>query len=176
VTWTPIHGNGTPAPGGTGTMDLPNVPIFVVRFDYGDSTDRTLYVGTDIGLYRTADGGDTWARYGNLPAVRVTDITSSLNGSLLRVATYGRGFWEIYPHSEQAPAAGDGDWDHDGVIDFLDAAALASRLGATPGTNFTVPAVPQYDSDVDMAGDGQLGDADVTALNSKIGTVPGSTP
>ena len=29
ATWIPIHGNGTAAPGG-GTLDLPNIPVYVV--------------------------------------------------------------------------------------------------------------------------------------------------
>ncbi|HEY5628784.1 MAG TPA: hypothetical protein VIR16_04665, partial [Candidatus Limnocylindrales bacterium] len=123
ATWTPIHGAGIAAPGGVGTMDLPNVALTVVRFDPGDPGDRTLWVGTDLGLYRTTDGGSTWARFGNLPAVRVTDISVSQNGGLLRVSTYGRGVWEVYPHSEAAAAPGNGDWDRSGVIDFLDLAA-----------------------------------------------------
>src|SRR5690348_4368147 len=38
-------------------------------------------------LFRSTDGGNTFAPYGNgLPAVRVTDIQISRNGSLLRIS------------------------------------------------------------------------------------------
>src|SRR5262249_32913348 len=47
TTFTPLSGSG-----------LPNVPVEVVRYDPGDA--QTLYAGTEIGVYRTADGGATW--------------------------------------------------------------------------------------------------------------------
>ena len=57
-------------------------------------------------MYRTTNGGTTWTRFGNgLPLVRVTDMSFSRNGGLLRIATYGRGIWEIYPH-QKAPTVG----------------------------------------------------------------------
>jgi adhesin/invasin len=88
TTWQPFHGNGT--------SDLPNVPIFAVRFDPSDSTGRTIYAANEIGVYRTTDGGQTWSRFGaNLPNVAVRDIFVAPDGSYVRIATYGRGLWEI---------------------------------------------------------------------------------
>ena len=49
------------------------------------------------GVYVSADDGASWLRWGNnLPLVNVTDLNFSI-ASLVRAATYGRGFWEIVP-------------------------------------------------------------------------------
>jgi len=62
-----------------GATALPNVPINVVKVDPGDN--QTIYAGTEIGLYRSIDGGASWARYGTgLPLVSVTDLSVALDG------------------------------------------------------------------------------------------------
>jgi hypothetical protein len=161
-TWVPLHGSGASA--------LPNVPIYVVRFDPNDPTDSVLYAGTEVGLYRSTDHGATWSEYGvGLPPARVTDLTIARNGSLIRVATYGRGIWEIHPHNEMVAQSGDGDWDQNGIIDFRDVAALATRLGSTPGGVQN----PEYDWTVDLGGTpDSLDDDDLTALVAKLGGTP----
>ena len=140
ITWTPFHGNGT-------GFDLPNVPIYVVKYDPSDTTDQTIWVGTEIGVYRTTDGGATWGPYGiGLPQVRVTDIQIANNGSLVRVSTYGRGVWEIYPNSEPALAAGSGDFDRNKVVDYFDLSSLTARMGSDPDVTTNLV----YDSSVDL--------------------------
>ncbi|HMC69206.1 MAG TPA: hypothetical protein VKJ07_08645, partial [Mycobacteriales bacterium] len=168
-TWTAFHGNGTPNPaGGPGaTFDLPNFPVYVIRYDPSDTTDRIIWVGTEFGVYRTTDGGSTWAPYGTgLPAVRVTDIRISKNGSLVRVSTYGRGVWEIYPNSEPPVASGTGDFNRTKVIDFFNLASLAARMGSTPSVTSNLV----YDSAVDLDGTSTVDDADVAALTAKFGS------
>ena len=75
---------------------LPDLPITRVYVDPKDATRNTLLAATHVGLYRTTDGGDNWAPYGNgLPTVRVHDIYMPPDGSFVRIATYGRSIWEL---------------------------------------------------------------------------------
>jgi len=103
-----------------------------------------------------------------LPAVRITDIRISANGSLLRVSTYGRGVWEIYPNSEPPVAAGTGDFDRTKVVDFFNLASLAARMGSTPAATSNLV----YDSAVDLDGSSTIDDLDVAALTAKFGGAP----
>ncbi|MCP3140951.1 beta propeller repeat protein [Pyxidicoccus xibeiensis] len=164
ATWAPLHGNGTGA-------DLPNVGINAVKYDPSDLTNNTLYVGTELGVYRTTDGGQTWHRFGNgLPLVSVTDMFISRTGAMMRVGTYGRGLWEIYPSATaEKGVSGNGDWNRDQQLDFEDLAAAASRLGTDPSTT----ARPYYDWNTDMTGAVNGTDsADLTELLNRIGGRP----
>lgn len=157
TTWTAFHGTG-----------LPNVPIEVIRFDPGDNTDQTLYAGTDLGIYRSLDGGATWARFGSgMPMVRVSDLFISKNGGMLRAGTYGRGLWEIFPGASNPHGVpGDGDFDRNLAIDFLDLGALSSRLGTTPSS-------ASYDWNLDLTGTvNAIDESDLSALLAKFGSRP----
>ena len=85
ATWTDISGN------------LPNFPVNSIVLDpRGTSGSHVIYVGTDVGLYASADGGATWQRYGSgLPNVQVTDIEIAPQLNILAVGTHGRGMYEI---------------------------------------------------------------------------------
>ncbi len=75
---------------------LPDLPVTRVYFDPQDATRNTIFAGTHVGIYRTIDGGATWETYGNgLPTVRVNDIYMPPDGGFVRIATYGRGIWEM---------------------------------------------------------------------------------
>jgi hypothetical protein len=77
---------------------LPDVGVRAVRFDASDPAGSTLYVATDVGVYRSLDAGRTWRRFGTgLPRVKVIDLYVARDGSFVRISTSGRGLWEIRP-------------------------------------------------------------------------------
>jgi photosystem II stability/assembly factor-like uncharacterized protein len=53
-----------------------------------------LFLGTELGLFISLDGGGHWARFsGNLPAVSVWDVAIHPRDSDLIIATHGRGIY-----------------------------------------------------------------------------------
>ncbi|HEY0078712.1 MAG TPA: hypothetical protein VGB73_08700 [Pyrinomonadaceae bacterium] len=73
-------------------VGIPDVPVngFVIHKATG-----YLYAGTDIGVYRSTNGGASWEAYSTgLPRVAVFDMAIA-PGGVLRIATHGRGMWEI---------------------------------------------------------------------------------
>jgi hypothetical protein len=86
---------------------LPDVPMNAFTIDPLDS--NRLYVGTDIGVYRSIDGGASWTPFSaGMPRVAVFDLEfqarSGPNPRVLRAATHGRGIWEIVLGPTAAPA------------------------------------------------------------------------
>jgi photosystem II stability/assembly factor-like uncharacterized protein len=63
-----------------------------------DTVDpNLLFLGTEFGLWISADGGQRWAQYkgSDFPAVAVRDIVVQARASDLVLATHGRGIWII---------------------------------------------------------------------------------
>jgi photosystem II stability/assembly factor-like uncharacterized protein len=66
----------------------------VIREDL--KSPRILYLGTEMGLFLSIDGGQNWAQFtGNLPKVPVRDIAIQPRESDLILATHGRGFYVV---------------------------------------------------------------------------------
>ncbi len=108
---------------------LPDLPVARVYFDPRDASRNTIYAATDVGIYSTTDGGANWNPYGNaLPTVLVNDIYMPPNGSFMRIATYGRGIWEV-SQLELLSAIVTGDTcDRDGILDNGESALLTLTL------------------------------------------------
>lgn len=75
--------------------DLPDLPVNVVAADVR-STVSVVYLGTEIGVYRSLDDGVKWHRYGQgLPNGPVIDLRLDPARNRLLAATQGRGAWLI---------------------------------------------------------------------------------
>ncbi len=93
--WTQADGNPnllTPPPANA----LPDVPVLRMLVDRNDATAQTVLAATDIGIFRTVDGGANWAPFnlGAIPAVAVFDLEQNLNGVVF-AATHGRGIFRL---------------------------------------------------------------------------------
>ena len=166
-TWTSIVGADA-------AHRLPNVAVYVVKYD--PVTATTLYAGTDLGVYISIDDGATWDRMGfGFPLISTRDLYVAKNQDFIRAATYGRGIWEIYPSATaNAGSPGNGDFDRNLKIDWVDVAAMSSRLGETPAQP-TAPFYTWIDDIVQDSGTDPtalIDDSDLTALLQSFGGHP----
>ncbi|HEX4604006.1 MAG TPA: MBG domain-containing protein [Candidatus Angelobacter sp.] len=82
-------------------IGLPDVPFNGFVIDPLNS--NMLYAGSDIGVFVSSDGGNTWNPFGTgLPRVAVFDMAFQGPNRLVRIATHGRGAWEIAAAKAQA--------------------------------------------------------------------------
>jgi photosystem II stability/assembly factor-like uncharacterized protein len=81
-TWTDISEN------------IPGGPVNVIRED--PKKKNVLYVGTDLGVYVTVDGGKNWHVLANgIPNCFVWDLIIHPRDNVLVIATNGRGMYAI---------------------------------------------------------------------------------
>lgn len=87
VTWQPIDGSGT--------ARLPDVPVHSIVVDPIDS--QWLYIGTDVGVFLTTDGGSTWAiENTGFPNVVVEWLAINEEApQYLFAFTHGRSAWRV---------------------------------------------------------------------------------
>jgi hypothetical protein len=71
-----------------------NVPFNALALD-GDDTPTTIYTGTDFGVLRSVDGGNSWSILDDIHFPRVPVFDRVLHNGSLRAATYGRGAFEF---------------------------------------------------------------------------------
>lgn len=84
--WTPIEGSGTDA--------LPDIPVHSIAPD--PTRPGRLFLGTDLGVFTSNDGGATWrvenTGFANVVTEWVT-IGQGAQGSAVYAFTHGRGLW-----------------------------------------------------------------------------------
>ena len=86
ITWVSISGSGNGA--------LPMVPVRAIARRPG--SPNVLYVGTEIGLFSTLDGGNTWTTSSDMNVnVSVDELAYMNNSNTLLAGTHGRGVWML---------------------------------------------------------------------------------
>jgi len=84
-TWTPVNDS------------LPNLPVLCIA---RDSSNGTLYIGTDVGVFYRDTTMTAWSPYNaGLPTVQVNDLGINYATDEIWAATFGRGMWKSPRHN-----------------------------------------------------------------------------
>ncbi|HEY0989168.1 MAG TPA: hypothetical protein VGD80_19000, partial [Kofleriaceae bacterium] len=91
-----------------------------------------LFVGTELGLWISLDGGARWAQFkgGNFPNVAVREVQVQPRDGDLVIATHGRGIWVV---DDISPLRALSDEALQRSAAFLAARPIQQRLGANGG-------------------------------------------
>ncbi len=123
---------GTPAWASAST-GLPDTPVSSMAID--PANPQTVYAGTDIGVFKSTNGGTNWIPFNNgLPRVAVFGMEIQDRHRVLRIATHGKGMYEM---SLQA----DGDFHGDAMADLAvyrpsNGTWYVARQTGVPSQNF----------------------------------------
>lgn len=89
ATWQPLDG--------TGDATLPDIPVNTIVIDPANRSH--LYIGTDVGVFSSVDGGQTWmvenTGFANVPAWALSIQTGPGGARTLFAFTHGRGAWKV---------------------------------------------------------------------------------
>jgi photosystem II stability/assembly factor-like uncharacterized protein len=72
---------------------LPDTPVNALAID--ENNENIMYIGTDVGVFCTRNGGMNWMSFSRgLPVCQVYDLRLNSSKGLLTAATHGRGMWQ----------------------------------------------------------------------------------
>ena len=155
--WTQADGNPTLAESASGKCAARRSGVAIAGRSM-DPTANTVLAATDIGIFRTTDGGNTGRRLisGAIPAVAVSDLEQNLNGVVF-AATHGRGIFELSGEGSPGPTPTptprlrfeNPDFDADPIDPRLQLAAALQLATATPPPSTTPTAIRDLDRDFD---------------------------
>jgi len=88
--WKTSDGGRSWVPLANGLPDTPCNALLV------DESDGTLFVGTDVGVFRSTNDGGSWSLFSNnLPNVPILDLVQNAKLGVVMAGTYGRGLYTI---------------------------------------------------------------------------------
>lgn len=74
--------------------NLPDVPVSALALDPANL--NRIWVGSDVGVFMTEDGGATWNSFRlNMPVVASMDLKYNATTGYLMASTHGRGMWRM---------------------------------------------------------------------------------
>lgn len=96
--WKTANGGATWQPlDGTGSGTLPDIPANTIVVDPADQS--RLYLGTDVGVFSSTDGGQTWmvenTGFANVPVWALSIQVGAGGERNLFAFTHGRGAWRV---------------------------------------------------------------------------------
>jgi hypothetical protein len=88
ATWSKLDGSGASA--------IPDLPVHTIAVD--PTTPSRLYIGTDLGVFATVDGGNSWLKestgFANV-STEALAINNANGNARLYAFTHGRGAWRV---------------------------------------------------------------------------------
>ncbi len=116
---------------------LPDVSVNTLAVDPNNSL--VVFAGTDVGVYRSIDGGANWLPYNTgMPKIAIFDFAVQNSNRLLRAATHGRGIWEIALDASVTISGQITGANNTGVTVRLTGSAPAPQTTVTDGSgNYT---------------------------------------
>lgn len=148
--------------------NLPDVPANTVAVDVRGNLE-TIYLGTDNGLYRSINGGQSWHRYATgMAYAPVIDLLLEFDRERLIAATQGRGAWRIW-------IGVPGDLNCDLEVDYRDINYFVQALHGEPAwrafyaDNHAGAEPPCIYLNGDSDGDGRVTFSDIVPLVEVLG-------
>jgi hypothetical protein len=99
--WFPVDGPcdrsapsaSNPEPCNVDNASLPDIPVHTIVVD--PQNPKRLWVGTDLGIFTSLDGGQSWAQENSGFYVSVASLVLDSSKKALFAFTHGRGVWRV---------------------------------------------------------------------------------